>query len=388
MRIDNDWQSLLDDYLVHSWRGVTRVPNAPTINRIVRRPPPRAPDSSEAQHTRDVVRFGCPCSALPEDGGIRLWHTEGRPQVNVKGQSLLDEHSIVSTWSRDGISNWSPAKVCGCLSPCSLSSQPVSPQLELTRQACALLVAAADDLDRQKCHTPQGVRRVVLQGRLVPRHSAQPKAHITHSPTARLTLTHSLSHTPRRYYAGYEGYQHSRACLARSRDGLDWETLQSPRDTVTVYRPQSDCWTTSPKGSRSFLGRAADTYVMLSQLDDATDASGQPIVAYYRQCEALRPTPCRCPCPCAPDRTVPKHTHPVLVPSNGVWWAFSHGRQRERAATNSLRSGASPMSPAEHQTKGGQTQGGGAGKGRERGRPLEVVWYRKDFGTLSTVISL
>jgi hypothetical protein len=32
------------------------------------------------------------------------------------------------------------------------------------------------------------------------------------------------------FYAGYEGRQHSLACLATSRDGLNWSTLATPAD--------------------------------------------------------------------------------------------------------------------------------------------------------------
>ena len=56
-----------------------------------------------------------------------------------------------------------------------------------------------------------------------------------------------------RLVAGYEG-RRARACLATSSDGVNWATISA----APAGRRRSDCW----DGSTSFLGRAADTYVL------------------------------------------------------------------------------------------------------------------------------
>ena len=60
-----------------------------------------------------------------------------------------------------------------------------------------------------------------------------------------------------RLVAGYEG-KRARACLATFTDGVDWATVTAPKGAASKGKRRSECW----DGSTSFLGRAADTYVL------------------------------------------------------------------------------------------------------------------------------
>lgn len=68
------------------------------------------------------------------------------------------------------------------------------------------------------------------------------------------------------FFAGYEGKHHSLACIATSTDGgVNWTTLARPGDKPHRHHGGPDCW-----GKKaSYLGRAADTYVLPMLSSDA-----------------------------------------------------------------------------------------------------------------------
>ncbi|KAL3912903.1 MAG: hypothetical protein SGPRY_008174 [Prymnesium sp.] len=151
------WQLLVDDFAIHSWRNVIRSLRPPSNQRPVLSP-------SSLSHTR----FGCPCSVLREkQGGYRLYHASGATAGNESRYKEWPAEYMVS-FSSNGIDGWgrsSPVSLDGYISSASLTG--------------SLTVEESSD--------PQTGER-------------------------------------RGYFAGYEG-ANSRVCLARSTDGMSWQTL-------------------------------------------------------------------------------------------------------------------------------------------------------------------
>ena len=144
-------------------------------------------------------RFGCPCSAVStRGGGVRLYHTaKGATSWSVQTKNTIDEHAIVARESSDGKSGWSAEQ-----------------EIKL-----------------------RGSKR-----RLKTFVVAQP----AHSSAAD-------GGAPPLLYAGYEGGG-SVACLASSKDGFNFTTLQP---SYSFPKTTGQCAEHKP----SFLGMAADAYV-------------------------------------------------------------------------------------------------------------------------------
>lgn len=200
-------QILVDDWVVDRWLNIVRFLNPPASNEPVLRP-----------DVEGDQRFGCPCSAIPtHDGGVRLYHTSKGKQSFIQTKNTIDEHAVVVRNSSNGRTNWSSAievKLRG------------KPHLKT-------FVAA---------QPPPGAHRM---GSTPPVAMKEPII-----------------------YAGYEGGG-SMACLAHSRDGINFETLQPTWD---FPRTKGQCSENKP----SFLGMAADAYV-------TPTAGEERDVVWYRQ---------------------------------------------------------------------------------------------------------
>ena len=225
-------QLLVDDHVVERWRNAVRFLNPPIS-------PPR-PILTPAATSPPDQRFGCPCSAeVLRGGGVRLWHASG----GYVDESLVREAGIereeggypvprlkadwparyVVRTSADGYTNWS-APLAVSHDMLAVGTFAVSPPP---------LRAAANDDD----------------------------------PGA-------ADASPRRpYYAGYEGYL-GRTCVARSDDGVRWRSLGAAADGATPGSADHACG----RGLRSFLGRAADTYITVV----ADDARRRDLVWHRR----------------------------------------------------------------------------------------------------------
>lgn len=92
------WQWLVDDRVVHSWRNLVRFRLRPRV-RVAMRP-------TYWRHGR----FGCPCSAALRDDGVQLWFASGFAQKKrwpgARYESWPQAYS--TTWSPSGeLDNWS-----------------------------------------------------------------------------------------------------------------------------------------------------------------------------------------------------------------------------------------------------------------------------------------
>ena len=173
----------------------------------------RAPEPLQARAPRQL-RFGCPCSVVRDDTGYRLWHTGNGGGVQTR---VNDRFGVVGL------------------------HQPTS-----------FLRRSANGLDGWSDAVP-----VKLDGK---------------EPSGTFAAAVGAGASVDRLVAGYEG-KRARACLATSTDGVNWATVTAPKDaTFRSKRQHSECW----DGSTSFLGRAADTYVL------PLTESASPLVWYRR----------------------------------------------------------------------------------------------------------
>ena len=147
------------------------------------------------------TRLGCPCSAHPTGaGGVRLWHAAGGFR-NRTWRARDDEHAILSRWSANGLDGWTPPER-----------------------------VTIDGMDRLKTFVV-----------------AQPVSPSDGGGEVAAAAPDAI------YYAGYEG-RIGLACLATSTDGgRSFKTL-APRGG---NKPTLECGSRT----RSYLGRAADSYV-------------------------------------------------------------------------------------------------------------------------------
>ena len=101
--VGKDWQLLVDDWVVHSWRNIIRFLNPPESQQVVMEPPLSATKKT---------RFGCPCSVVPStDGrdGYRVYHTAGATSGSGHRNSEWPMEYVFSS-SADGISDWDTAQ--------------------------------------------------------------------------------------------------------------------------------------------------------------------------------------------------------------------------------------------------------------------------------------
>ena len=143
-------------------------------------------------------RFGCPCSAVStRSGGVRLYHTaKGKVGWTAQTKKTIDEHAIVARESSDGKTGWSAE------------------------------------------------HEIRLRGNL---------RHLKTFVVAQPTQDYAADGKPPVLYAGYEGGG-SVACLASSKDGFNFTTLQP---SYAFPKTPGQCAQHKP----SFLGMAADAYV-------------------------------------------------------------------------------------------------------------------------------
>ena len=172
----------------------------------------RAPEPLQARAPRQL-RFGCPCSVVRDGAGYRLWHTGNGGGVQTR---VNDRLGVVGL-----------------------------------RQPTAFVRRSANGLDGWSDAVP-----VRLDGK---------------EPGGTFAIAVGAGASAKRLVAGYEG-KRARACLATSTDGVDWATVAAPQGAASKGKRRSECW----DGSTSFLGRAADTYVLpLTEL-------APPLVWYRR----------------------------------------------------------------------------------------------------------
>ena len=173
----------------------------------------RAPEPLQAREPRQL-RFGCPCSVVRDSTGYRLWHTGNGGGVQTR---VNDKLGVVGL-----------------------------------RQPASFFRRSANGLDGWSDAVP-----VRLDGK---------------EPSGTFATALGAGASADRLVAGYEG-KRARACLATSIDGVDWATVAAPQGAASKgKRRSSECW----DGSTSFLGRAADTYVLpLTEL--------APPVVWYRR---------------------------------------------------------------------------------------------------------
>lgn len=158
----------------------------------------RAPEPLQARAPRQL-RFGCPCSVVRDGAGYRLWHTGNGGGVQTR---VNDRLGVVGL-----------------------------------RQPTAFVRRSANGLDGWSDAVP-----VRLDGK---------------EPRGTFAIAVGAGASAKRLVAGYEG-KRARACLATSTDGVDWATVAAPQGAASKGKRRSECW----DGSTSFLGRAADTYVL------------------------------------------------------------------------------------------------------------------------------
>jgi len=231
--VGNRLQLFADDFLVERWKNTLRFVNRP------KQRPMLWPESSGSEHNR---RFGCPCSTRSlGQGMVELWHsdTPKEPWVRVpekastelqclfdNGNSSCfqpDEHIIVRRSSEDGLNGW---------------SIPV-PITMLHKSKFKTFAVSSEDFG----------------------------AAIEGNRTA--------------YYAGFEA-DWGMACIAHSVDGINWRTLHSREDARSRDRKETQrlygnrrAGSACPGKTASYLGRAADTSVVLTK-------SGHKMVVHYR----------------------------------------------------------------------------------------------------------
>jgi hypothetical protein len=97
--LGSDWQLLVDDWLIHSWRNILRFLNPPDSQQVVMEPP--------ASSTRKT-RFGCPCSVIPPSDGhaeYRLYHTAGAVAGSGHRYPEWPQEYVFSS-SPNGVDGW------------------------------------------------------------------------------------------------------------------------------------------------------------------------------------------------------------------------------------------------------------------------------------------
>ena len=145
----SEWQLLVDDYVIGTWRNVLRFVNDPKDEQVVMSPPSNASSSA---------RFGCPCSAVRLPGGShKLLHTAGA--VTGPGHRYREWPSAINSLvSSDGRGNWRrPRKITldgfwsGVTGSFTIASQSSGDRDGSSGQQQAPLVAGYEGANSKAC---------------------------------------------------------------------------------------------------------------------------------------------------------------------------------------------------------------------------------------------
>ena len=292
-------QLLLDDWPIESWRNVVRFLNPPRQKRITKFPPnpptPFEPTDMLPVGATPYRRFGCPCSATTTAaGGVKLWHATGEPVVNQVGKIMQDEHQIVVSESADGLGRWTDE------TPISIEGSSIVKSFTASR------VGSASNFKRMYRQNALAALRASMASS-IPEGFDAPEMDVADVGIADMMIS------------GYEGIG-GVACLATSVDGgVTWSTLASPEGDrfhfsgrnypvdnhgniltgailvnstnhthMKGYRA-ADCKPIPHySGAKSYLGRAADTYVVPVSLspDAFRETRHQPTI-FHGELDAM-----------------------------------------------------------------------------------------------------
>ena len=175
LKLGHEWQLLVDDYLVDTWRNLVRFLKSPTSQKVVMKP-----------RRTGFARFGCPCSIIQpkqDNDSFRLYYASGQVAGETFRYREWPKEMRVAT-SSDGV-NWGSSRV-----------------------------------------SRESARSVILDN-----------GHIGMTGTFTAAESRGRSET---LIAGYEG-ANSKACLARSVDGIFWSTISTSSPLVSsrfVYKPR------------------------------------------------------------------------------------------------------------------------------------------------------